>query len=165
VPQLLQAGIAIPKEVIDYAPIPADLAAKWKETLSPSPEVQQKGALELQGLQLDNAVKDAKAKKDQADAAKTMAELQRPQENGAAAAAVKAQADVRIAEMEAAIEERLFQLQSNREAQTEILIAKLKLDNEVEIARLKGLIDLKIGAMNAATQAKIAANKPAPAAK
>lgn len=160
VPQMLQAGISIPKEVLDYAPIPTDLAQKWKETLTPTPEAEQQKQLAMQGLQLDNAVKDAKAKKDNADAQATLAELQRPQENGVGAAQVKAQSAMQIAQMEAEIESRLFELHSNREAQTEVLIAKLKLDNAVEIARLNGLIDLKIGAMNAQAQEKIAAKKP-----
>ena len=149
VPQMLQAGMAIPKEVLDYSPLPADLAQKWKESLSPTPQKQQQEQLAMQGLQLDNAVKDAKAKKDNADAQATLAELQRPTENGAAAAQVKANADMQIAQMEAAVDSQMAELKANREAQTEILIAKLKLDTEVEIARLKGLIDLKIGAMSA----------------
>jgi len=37
----LQAGIAIPKEVLDYAPLPDDLAQKWKQQLQPSPQAQQ----------------------------------------------------------------------------------------------------------------------------
>src|SRR6185369_12785497 len=57
VPQLLQAGLPIPKEVLDYSPLPADLAQKWKETLAPTPEAEQQKQLALQGLQLDNAVK------------------------------------------------------------------------------------------------------------
>jgi hypothetical protein len=152
VPQLLQAGLSIPKEVLDYSPLPADLAQKWKETLEPTPDQQKGKQLEMGDKEADIKAKHAKAAKDNADAQKTMAELQRPQENGAAAAQVKAQADMQIAQMEAAIESRLTELKANKEAQTEVLIAKLKLDTEVEIARLKGLIDLKIGAMNAQAQ-------------
>ncbi|HYH17875.1 MAG TPA: hypothetical protein VD995_04595 [Azospirillum sp.] len=46
-PMLLPAGIPIPPEVVDYAPIPASLAAKWKQMLvsmtqpkPPSPAAQ-----------------------------------------------------------------------------------------------------------------------------
>ena len=149
VPEMLAANMAVPKEVLDYAPIPTDLAQKWKEALNPPPEAQQQKMLTMQGLQLDNKVKDAKANKDNADAQATLAELQRPQENGAAAAQVKASADMQIAQMEAAVDSRLEALKAHKEAETQILIAKLKLDTEVEIARLKGLIELKVGAMNA----------------
>jgi hypothetical protein len=147
--KLIEAGMPIPKEALDYSPLPTDLVQKWKEAMTPTPEAIEQKKVEMQGLQLDNAVKDAKVKKDLADAQATLAELQKPTENGAAAAAIKAQSDMQIAEMEAAVEARLTELQANREAQTEILIAKLKLDTEVEIARLKGLIELKVGAMNA----------------
>lgn len=160
VPQLLQAGIAIPPEVIDYAPLPTDLQQAWKQSMQPTPEDQQKKQIMAQSALADIDSKKAKAEKDRADAQATLIELQQPKENGAAAAGIKAQADMRIAEMEAAVEARLAQLKADKEAQTEIIIAEMKLSKEVEIARLKGMIDLKIGAMNAETQSKIAANKP-----
>lgn len=163
VPQMLQAGIAIPKEVLDYSPLPADLAQKWKETLETTPEAKKQQVLAMMGLELDNMVKKAKAEKDSADAKKTLSEIGKPAENGAAAAAIKAQADVRISQMQSAIDAQTAELQANRQAQTEVLIAKLKLDTQAEIAHLNALIDLKIGAMNAKTQEKIAASKPAPA--
>lgn len=164
VPQMIQAGMAVPPEVLDYSPLPTDLAQKWKEVLKPTPQTEAQQKLQMQNLQADAAVKAAKAAKDNADAQATIAEMQRPTENGAAAASIKAQSDQRIAQMQSAVDSHLAELQAHREAQTEVLIAKLKLDNEVEIARLKGLIDLKIGAMNADAQEKIAKAKPKPAA-
>lgn len=144
VPQLLQAGISIPPEVLDYSPIPTDLAEKWKASMKPTPESEMQKQLQAQGMMADIDTKKAKAEKDRADAQATIMEMQRPTENGAAAAQVKANADMRIAEMEAAVEARLAQLKANKEAETEILIAKLKLETEAEIARLNGLIDLKV---------------------
>jgi hypothetical protein len=41
IPQLLQAGMAIPPEVLDYSPLPTDLAQKWKQALKPDPKRQQ----------------------------------------------------------------------------------------------------------------------------
>lgn len=41
IPQLLQAGMQIPPEVLDYSPIPADLAQKWKQAMQPDPKKQQ----------------------------------------------------------------------------------------------------------------------------
>ena len=164
VPKMLEAGMAVPKEVLDYSPIPTDLAQKWKQALEPPPEAQQQKQLQMANMQAEVNATNAKAAKDNADAQATMAELQKPSEDGVAAAQVKAQADVSIARMKSAIEAHLSELQANREAQTELIIAKLKLNNEVEIARLKGLIDLKIGAMQAQTQKEVAKNKPAPKA-
>jgi hypothetical protein len=165
VPQLLQAGIAIPKEVLDYAPLPPDLQQKWKESLQPTPESQMQQQLNLKSLAAEADGKSAKAEKDRADAQKTLSEINAPGANGTSEAMVKAQADVSIAKMQAAIDAQLAELKANREAQTQVLIAKLKLDNEREIARLNGLIDLKIGAMNAASQEKIAKSRPANGAK
>lgn len=44
IPMAMQAGLPIPQEVLDYAPIPADLAQKWKQKLQPTPEQQQEQA-------------------------------------------------------------------------------------------------------------------------
>jgi hypothetical protein len=41
IPQLLQAGMTIPPEVLDYSPLPAELAQKWKQALKPDPKKQQ----------------------------------------------------------------------------------------------------------------------------
>jgi hypothetical protein len=41
IPQLLQAGLTIPPEVLDYSPLPADLVQKWKQALQPDPKKQQ----------------------------------------------------------------------------------------------------------------------------
>jgi len=53
IPQLLQAGLAVPPDVLDYSPLPADLSQKWKQMLQPTPEQQaeqqqQKQAAEQQ---------------------------------------------------------------------------------------------------------------------
>jgi hypothetical protein len=45
-PSILQAGMPIPPEILDYLPLPSGLVAKWKEMVSqkdqpPSPEQQQ----------------------------------------------------------------------------------------------------------------------------
>lgn len=73
IPMALQAGIAIPKEVLDYAPLPDDLAQKWKQMLqqasAPNPAQQQAQAIAQRG-----AV--AKVMKDEADANESNASAQ-----------------------------------------------------------------------------------------
>ena len=194
VPEMIAAGLPIPKEVLDYTPIPTDLAEAWKKTMEPSPEQQKQKQAEIEGLMLDNAVKKATAEKnaaaaekDRADARQILTEINAPEANGTSEAMVKAQADVSIAKMKAAVDAQIEQLKADRKAQTEILIAKLKLDTQKEIETLKGVIDLKIGKMNAeagivqntqnnasqerqaqlgnASKEKIAKSKPKPATK
>ena len=40
VPQLLQAGVPIPNEILDYAPLPTDLAVAWKQKIKGDPEAE-----------------------------------------------------------------------------------------------------------------------------
>ncbi len=145
VPQLLKAGLTVPKEVLDYSPLPADLAAKWKEALNPPPEAEIQKQLTMAGLKADVDVKNAKAAKDQADARKTLSEIGAPEAGGQNDAMIKANADVSIAKMKAQIDAHIEELKANKKAETEILIAKLKLQTEAEIAKLKGMIDLELG--------------------
>lgn len=55
-PLALKVGIKVPPEILEYAPIPDDLAQKWRKLLSPTPEDQQK-----QQAQMIIAVKQALA--------------------------------------------------------------------------------------------------------
>lgn len=41
IPMALAAQIPVPPDVLDYAPLPADLSEKWKNHLKPSPQKQQ----------------------------------------------------------------------------------------------------------------------------
>ncbi|HEU4344815.1 MAG TPA: phage portal protein [Candidatus Binatia bacterium] len=62
VPQLLQAGIPIPPEILDYSPLPTGLVEKWKAMLTePNPEQEK-------AKQLDSAEKVAEIQKDQTQA-------------------------------------------------------------------------------------------------
>ncbi len=40
-PHMLKMGVPIPPEILDYSPLPTDLAEKWKEKLKPDPQQQQ----------------------------------------------------------------------------------------------------------------------------
>lgn len=78
IPMAQQANIPIPKEVLEYAPLPFDLVQKWKEEISkqqaanqPDPQAQQMQQ-ELQQIQMLLAQLEVQQK--QADVEKTSSE-------------------------------------------------------------------------------------------
>jgi hypothetical protein len=84
VPMALQAGVPIPKEVIDYAPLPETLRAKWKEKLleAESQPKQPPLALQIEQMRGENmkAIEgmkaQAKSQQDQASAALKTQQMQ-----------------------------------------------------------------------------------------
>lgn len=76
IPMALQVGLPVPQEVLDYAPIPADLAQKWKQKLQPTAEQQaeQQQAKQMQqrGAMATIAKDESTAQLNQAKAQATM---------------------------------------------------------------------------------------------
>jgi hypothetical protein len=76
IPMAITAGLPIPQEVLDYAPIPADLAQKWKQKLQPTPQQQQEQAkakqMQERGAQAQIAKDETAAQLNQAKAQATM---------------------------------------------------------------------------------------------
>lgn len=72
-PMLIQGGIPVPPELIDYAPIPSSLAQKWKQMLAkgPSPEELKQKQLSMQLAELEAAKRQAEIESMQYDNAKT----------------------------------------------------------------------------------------------
>jgi hypothetical protein len=161
-PALLKAGSPIPPEVLDYSPLPTDLAQAWKKAMQPTPEATKAKELEMAQKQADIQATTAKGERDHADAQRALSEINSPEANGTSDAMIKAQSDQRIAMMQGAIDQHLEELRVNRQAQTEILIAQMKLQKETDIAQLKGMIDLKLGRMQAESAVAVAKAKPKP---
>ncbi|MFZ9064651.1 MAG: hypothetical protein ACO22U_13525 [bacterium] len=75
-PYLTQAGISPPLELLDYLPIPASFAAKWKEQLTPkpNPEAEEQKQLMKQAAVTDIREKQTESQFNEARARKEMAE-------------------------------------------------------------------------------------------
>src|SRR5678816_1539477 len=72
-PLAVQAGVRIPPEVWDYAPIPPDLANALKQQLQQTPQQQQEAQI---AKSLMAQAQQAKTAKDQAQAAEAQAGAQ-----------------------------------------------------------------------------------------
>lgn len=99
IPMALQAGIPVPKEVLDYVPLPFDLIQKWKQTIvdqsQPDPQAQaiQQKLQEIQMVlaQLEIPKKQAEIANKQSDTTKNYADAQKSQAVGQEQSALAAQ--------------------------------------------------------------------------
>lgn len=134
-PQMMKMGMPIPPEVLDYSPIPASLAEKWKAMIAQpkaemSPEHQQmmqqmqeemqKLAQENQALKQDQSMKMMEL---QADREQMMAKLQLQREESTAQLELKRQ----IAEMDAQIDAAKLQTEQALKQEQAIAEVQIKL--------------------------------------
>jgi hypothetical protein len=70
IPHLLTAGISIPPQVLDFAPLPEDLKMAWKKHLEPDPQKQQ---LQQRGEVANVQKLESEAQKNQSQAQLNMA--------------------------------------------------------------------------------------------
>lgn len=137
IPALIKAGIKIPPEVLDYSPLPADLANKWKQTMQPSPEEQQnqkrsteaeiaKVEAEVQEKQTEAQLNQAQAQKALSDANALPMDQNTEVQGEIAKTKIKADADMQIAQLKAAMEAQVAKMKAELEAQTKIHIAEME---------------------------------------
>lgn len=89
IPLALQSGIAIPPEVLDYAPLPESLTTKWKQRImTPDPTAQQLQQLKLAMGQLEAQQTQLENQKLSAEVGKTMSEIPLNQAKAQQAAAI-----------------------------------------------------------------------------
>jgi hypothetical protein len=137
IPTLIKAGIKIPPEVLDYSPLPAELAQKWKQQMQPSPEEQKaqqrgqeaelgKAEAEVQEKQSEAQLNLAKAQQALADAGQQPADQNAELQAEIGKAKIKADADTQIAQLKAAVEMQVAKMKAELEAQTKIQIAQMQ---------------------------------------
>lgn len=75
VPMVMQAGIPVPPDILDYAPLPDDLIQKWKQTIEESSQVDpEQEAIQKQIQQIQMLMMQLDAIQAQADIQKTGSE-------------------------------------------------------------------------------------------
>lgn len=154
-PGLLQAGIPIPPEILDYSPLPSGLVEKWKQLISkpPSPEQQQQTRMAMEGMAAETEKDEADAEKKRAEAVKALAQatgvdkgldLQGGNEGGLGPAEILAMAKLedsraeRERKQDAADRERAIDWQRD-EAQRDLDYEKLQVEREkIEASRSDG---------------------------
>lgn len=144
IPMALQAGIAIPPEVLDYAPLPESLTQKWKKMLnSPDPTQQQLkqiqlmlAQLELQTRQIDNQKSAAEIQKIGSDITLNFAKANQAQATGQDEAAQAAQ-KMGIAQQESQLKERQLILEQARKDIEMLLNHERKMKEAQLNARVK----------------------------
>ncbi len=78
-PTVLQAGIPVPPDLLDYTPLPLALQEKWKKFISEKgndPETQMQKQMAMQAGQAEIEAKSSQAQLNKAKAMKEMADLQ-----------------------------------------------------------------------------------------
>ena len=100
IPGLIQAGVPIPPEILDYAPLPSGLVAAWKkmivERTQGDPAQKQ---LMQQMAQLETALKQATISKTEAEAERAAADAEKKR-----AEVEKVEAETDLTEVRAAVE-------------------------------------------------------------
>jgi hypothetical protein len=152
VPSMLKAGMPLPPDLLDYAPLPVALSAKWKkfaaESKQPDPAVQQqlqqlqqevqKLGQENQGLKQDASIEQAQL---QQKGQQIEAELMLKQKSQMADIQLKR--ELAQAEFQLQIEQQAQDLElARRAAENDMQIARQKAEAMVEVARISALNNL-----------------------
>jgi hypothetical protein len=154
IPQMLSAGMKLPNEILDYAPLPADLQEQWKKALQPDPQSMQIQQASVKAT-LDKLVAEvtklqAGAQLDQAKAQEIMAELGKPGDNGQ-----QAQMELLKAQVDAQVQSKIAEFKSNREAETKLMMKQMDIDSAERIAAMQAQIEVTLERNRLATDATI----------
>lgn len=94
-PMLMQAGIPMPPEILDYMPLPEDFIQKWKQTIAesnqPDPYQDQIKQIQMLMMQLEAEQKQADIQKTGSETVKNFAQAEKDKAVGQEQSALAAQ--------------------------------------------------------------------------
>lgn len=135
-PMLMQSGVPIPPELLEYAPLPSSLINKWKKFISDNqqdPEAAEMKAIAKEGAKADVDNKKADAMKKMADAQKIYAEAtKKPDNNGQYELELKR--ELGYAELNMKRELELLKIQSDSQIQQQR--AQNDRETKLEVAQM-----------------------------
>ena len=151
-PGLLKAGVPMPPELLDYAPIPSDLAQKWKQQIQEGAQIPEEIQKQLQKLSEEN--RKLKEKKEE-----TIAQLQLKQQENEAQIEIKRaekqmELDLKANETQAEAEQGQMEIALKVElAQAEFELKKWQAEQEMALKRAQMEGDLMVKAVSSAGEA------------
>jgi hypothetical protein len=127
-PNMMKAGLPIPPDVLDYVPVPAAMAMKWKQYIQQNPPMDQKQAEKIQ----------QEAEKAQEENQKLQMQLRdKTQELQLKIEEAKAELQMKDAEMKAKLQLQQIELQGK------LQIERQKADNDMALKREKNEADIE----------------------
>jgi hypothetical protein len=127
-PNMMKAGLPIPPDVLDYVPLPAAMALKWKQYIAQNPPMDQK---QVQKIQQEAEKAQEENQKLQQQLRDKTQELQLKIE--------EAKAELQMKDMEMKAKLQLQQL----ELQGKMQIERQKADNDMALKREKNQADIQ----------------------
>lgn len=149
-PSLLQAGIAIPPEILDHSPLPSSLIEKWKEMLKNAKQIPPEAQQKMQNQELAIAALTADLQKAQQEIFKLKTDV------SVDMAKIEAQKEVKQRERALREEERAADfLQGQRDIAAKAEMQRQQLEAEREAIRLRAELEGDIALQKAAIDAEV----------
>ncbi|HUU44708.1 MAG TPA: hypothetical protein VM118_03155 [Acidobacteriota bacterium] len=144
-PNLTAVGFPVPKEILDYSPMPSKLAQKWKEEIDKKAQGGLPPEVELQMAETNKTVQklmeDNRQLKDKRE--QFMAEMQMKQQTSQMEGQMKMEQSQM--EAEAKRQQGMIDIDAKREQmQADLAMAQQKFHEEIELARQKAGAELEL---------------------